>query len=121
MRKHLLALHEEYGHASYPANLLAMFAVVFPALRAPRDLFDRAEDRVAHFVNHVLERARTHTRLTDAAHHVFCSEWAALVYKRLGLTKPDFDPRVIAPVEPLVHRQNFAEPIFLVPEEVEKS
>jgi hypothetical protein len=114
-RKHLLALHEEYGHAPYTANLLGVFAVVFPALRSTRDFFDRAEDRLAHFMNHVLEKARTHKRLVDAEHHMFCSEWAALIYKRLGLTSPDFDPRAIAPVLPLARRDLFAEPVLLQP------
>jgi hypothetical protein len=116
-RKHLLALHEEYGHAPYTANLLEVFAVVFPALRSTRDRVDHAGDRVVHFVNHVLERARAHKRLEDAEHHLFCSQWVALIYKRLGLTSPDFDPRVIAPVEPLARRDRFAEPVFLVPED----
>jgi hypothetical protein len=116
-RKHLLALHEEYGHAPYTANLLEVFAVVFPALRSTRDRFDRAEDRVAHFMNHVLEKAHSHKRLEDAEHHMFCSEWAALVYKRLGLTRSDLDPRAIAPVEPLARRDLFAEPVLLEPAE----
>lgn len=114
-RAHLLALHEEYGHAPYTANLLEVFAVVFPALRPIRDRFDLAEDRVAHFMNHVLEKARRHARLVDAEHHMFCSEWAALVYKRVGLTRADLDPRAIAPVEPLSRRDLFAEPVLLEP------
>jgi hypothetical protein len=114
-RTHLLALHEEYGHAPYTANLLDVFGVVFPALRPARDRFDRAEDRMAHFMNHVLEEARAHKRLVDAEHHMFCSEWVAMVYKRLGLTRSDLDPRAIAPVEPLARRDLFAEPVLLEP------
>ena len=118
-RKHLLALHEEYGHAPYTANLLEVFAVVFPALRTTRDRFDRAEDRLGHFMNHVLERARPHKRLVDAEHHVlFCSEWAAIVYKRLGLTtRPDLAPRLVAPVKPLERPDRFAEPVLLEAED----
>jgi len=104
-----------YGHAPYTANLLDVFAVVFPALRSTRDRFDSAEDRMAYFMNHVLEKARAHKRLVDAEHHMFCSEWVAMVYKRLGLTRSDLDPRAIAPVEPLARRDLFAEPVLLEP------
>jgi hypothetical protein len=38
-----------------------------------------------------------------------------MVYKRLGLTRSDFDPRAIAPVLPLARRDLFAEPILLEP------
>jgi hypothetical protein len=116
LRRHLLALHAEYGHAPYTTNLLEVFGVVFPALRGVRDRFDRAEDRLAHVVNVVLDRARTHKRLEDAEHHVFCSEWAGIVYQRLGLTKPDFDPRLAAPVTALLKADLFAEPAHLVSE-----
>jgi len=112
LRAQMLALYEEYGHAPYSANLLEVFGVVFPALRGTRDRFDRAEDRFAHFVNVVLARAHAHKRLLDAEHHVFCSEWAAIIYKRLGLTIPDFDPRLVAPVNPLLNNL-FAEPVHL--------
>ena len=116
-RNNLRALHEEYGHAPYTANLLEVFAVVFPALRKPRDWFDRSEDRLAYFMNHVLERAHTQKRLLDAEHHVFCSEWAGIVFKRLGLAAlPDFDPRLVAPVRPLEWPDRFAEPVLLEPE-----
>lgn len=116
-RKHLLALHEEYGHAPYTADLLDVFAVVFPALRTTRDRFDNAQDRLAHFMNHVLERARSHKRFVDAEHHVFCSEWVGIVYKRLGLAATvDFDPRLAAPVAPLNHPDRFADPVLLEPE-----
>lgn len=112
-RERLLALHAEYGHAPYTANLLDVFAVAFPALRSTRDFFDRTEDRVAYFINHVLERARTHPRLIDAEHHVFCSEWAGIVYKHLGMVDPDFDPRLVAPVRALERPDRFAEPVLL--------
>jgi len=117
LRGHLQALHAEYGHAPYAANVLEEFVVVFPALRGVRDRFDRAEDRLTHFVNVVLERAHKHQRLQDAAHHVFCSEWVGIVYERLGLTKPEFDHRLAAPVSPLLNANVFAEPVYLVPED----
>jgi hypothetical protein len=117
MRQRLLALHAEYGHAPYTVNLIEVFGVVFPALRGVRDRFGRAEDRLAHFVNVVLERARTHTRLQDADHHVFCSEWVGIVFERLGLTKPEFDHRLAAPVTALLKPDLFAEPVHLVAED----
>lgn len=117
VRRHLLELHAEYGHAPYAANLIKVFGVVFPALRGVRDHVDGAEDRLAHFVNVVLERARKHKRLEDAEHHVFCSEWVGIIYERLGLVKPDFDPRLAAPVVPLLRKDIFAEPLHLIPEE----
>jgi hypothetical protein len=40
------------GLVWYTANLLDVFAVVFPALRPTRDRFERVEDRMAHFMNH---------------------------------------------------------------------
>jgi hypothetical protein len=119
LRQHLLDLHAEFGHAPYAANLLDEFAVVFPALRAARNQFDRAEDRLVHFMNVVLERAHRHKRLTDTEHHMFCSEWVATIYKRLELdrlTGIDFDPRVAAPVDVLRNPQFFSEPVSLVPE-----
>jgi hypothetical protein len=117
MRQHLLALHAEYGHAPYTANLIEVFGVVFPALRGVRDRVDRAEDRLAHFVNNLIERARRHKRLEDAEHHVFCSEWVGIVFERLGLTKPEFDHRLAAPVTPLLKTELFAEPVHLEPAE----
>jgi hypothetical protein len=117
-RKHLLALHEEYGHAPYATNLLELLAVAYPALCTVRDRFDRAEDRLAHFMNHVLERARTHKRLVDAEHHVFCSEWAAIVLKRVGLTTPDLDPRLVAPVRSLEEPDRWAGPVLLEAEDI---
>ena len=78
---------------------------------------DRAHDRVTHVVNSLLERAHKHTRIEDAEHHVFCSEWAGIVFKRLGLAEPEFDPRMAAPVTALIKSNLFAEPVQLVPEE----
>jgi hypothetical protein len=117
VRRHLHALHEEYGHAPYSANLLELFGVVFPALRGARDLFNRAEDRLAHFTNVVLEHAHSHKRFEDSEHHVFCSEWAGIVYERVGLTKPDFDPHLAAPVTPLIEAELFAAPVHLEAEQ----
>jgi hypothetical protein len=117
VRRQLLALHAEYGHAPYTANLLEVFGVVFPALRGMRDRFDRAEDRVAHLVNVLLERTHKHTRLADAEHHVFCSEWVGIVFERLGLTKPEFDHRLAAPVTAPLKADLFAEPVHLVSDE----
>jgi|SRR5215510_4062684 len=117
MRPRLRALYEEFGHAPYNRNLLALFSVVFPALRPASGHFARAEDRVAHFVNDVLHRAREHKSVADAEHHMFCSEWVGTVYKRLGLSTPQFDPHVAAPVTPLLRPKMFAEPVILDPGE----
>lgn len=68
---------------------------------------------MTHFVNVVLARAHKHKRLQDAEHHVLCSEWAAVIYKRLGLVLPDLDPRLVAPVNPLLKSDLFAEPLLL--------
>lgn len=116
LRERLLALHREYGHAPYAANLLEVFGVVFPALRGPRDRIDRAQDRMAHFVSVVLERAHKHKQFLDAEHHVFRSEWVGMIYEHLGLTKPAFDPHLAAPVTALLKADLFAEPANLVPE-----
>jgi hypothetical protein len=108
----LLALHEEYGHAAYTANLLDLFGVVYPALHGARDGLRRAHDRVADVVNALLARAQRETRLQDAEHHVFCSEWVGIIYEKLGLTKPDFDPLLAAPVTALLV-DVFAPPVRL--------
>lgn len=113
LRPHLLALHEEFGHVPYTRNLLALFSVVYPALCTARDRVARAEDRLAHFRNHVLRRDREHKRAEDAEHHVFCSEWVGTVYQRLGLSSPEFDPHLASPVTPLLRANLFAEPVIL--------
>lgn len=113
LRQHLHALHEEFGHIPYTRNLLALFSVVYPALRPARDAIDRVEDRLAHFRNHVLRRAREHKIAADAEHHMFCSEWVGTVYQRLGIAKPEFDPHLAAPVTPLLRSGAFAEPVYL--------
>ena len=51
---------------------------------------------------------------------MFCSEWVATVYKRLGLddlTGIDFDPKLAAPIGPLAHPELFAEPVYLEAED----
>ncbi len=118
VRRHLLGLHAEYGHAPYAVGQLKVFGVVFPALRPMRDRIGRRRNRIAHFRNVVLERARKQRRVADVEHHMFCSEWVATVYKRLGLDDLngiDFDPRLAAPVGPLARRELFAEPVYLEP------
>ncbi|HVM95998.1 MAG TPA: hypothetical protein VMT89_06395 [Candidatus Acidoferrales bacterium] len=120
VRRQLLALHAEYGHAPYAVGQLKVFGVVFPALRGVRDRIGRRRDRLAHFRNVVLERARKPKRVVDADHHMFCSEWVATVYKQLGLGDMngiDFDPRLAAPVGPLTRRDLFAEPVYLESED----
>ena len=50
---------------------------------------------------------------------MFCSEWVATVYKRLGmdiLTGIEFDPKLATPVNPLARPELFAEPVYLEPE-----
>lgn len=116
VRRHLLDLHAEYGHAPYAANLRKVFSVVFPALRPMRDRVARRRNRIAHFRNVILERARKQERVADAEHHVFCSEWVATVYKRIGLGNLngiDFDPSLASPVGPLLRTEFFAEPVYL--------
>ncbi len=118
VRRRLLDLHAEYGHASYAVGQLKVFGVVFPALRPMRDRVGRARDRVAYLRNVILERARRQRRIEDTEHHMFCSEWVATVYKRLGLgdlTGIDFDPKLASPVGPLARRELFAEPVYLEP------
>jgi hypothetical protein len=119
VRERLAALHEEYGHIPYTRNLLALFSVVFPALRPARDAVARAGDRLAHFRNEVLQRAHAHRRVEDAEHHMFCSEWVGTVYERLGLARPEFDPHLAAPVTPLLHEGVFAEPVYLEVEDAQ--
>ena len=87
--------------------------MVYPALRPARDAFDRVEDRLAHFRNQVLHRAREHKIAEDAEHHMFCSEWVGTVYQRLGIARPEFDPHLAAPVTPLLRSGAFAEPVYL--------
>lgn len=118
VRRHLLDLHAEYGHAPYAVGQLKVFGVVFPALRPIRDRIGKRRDRIADFRNVVLERARKQRRIADAEHHMFCSEWVATVYKRLGmgdLTGIDFDPKLASPVGPLARPELFAEPVYLEP------
>ncbi len=119
VRRHLLGLHAEYGDAAYPVGNLKVLSVVFPALRPIRDRVGRAHDRLAHFRNVVLKRASRRRPVKSAEHHMFCSEWVATVYKRLGLddlTGIDFDPKLAAPVGPLTRPELFAEPVYLEPE-----
>ena len=50
---------------------------------------------------------------------MFCSEWVATVYKRLGmdtLTGIDFDPKLSTPVNTLKRAELFTEPVYLEPE-----
>jgi hypothetical protein len=115
VRPHLHALHQEFGHVPYTRNLLDLFGVVYPALRPARDRLHRAEDRLAHFFNEVLPRARIHKTLEDSEHHLFCSEWVGIVYKRLGLSPSTADPHQAAPVTPLLHPELFEEPVILEP------
>ncbi len=122
-RAHLHQLYQEYGHAPYTANLLEVFGVVFPHVRHLRDAFDSAEDRLAHFRNHILEKAHAHGHredgraVEDSHHHVFCSQWVAMVYQSLELVDIK-DPRLVAPVDFLAHPL-FEEPVPLVPEDPE--
>lgn len=113
LRERLRALHDEFGHASYTHNMFALFGVVYPALRPARDVFARAEDRMTHFVEHVLRRAREHAGAEGPEHHLFCSEWVGTVFERLGFSRPDFDAHLAAPVTPLLRPEGFAEPVYL--------
>jgi hypothetical protein len=118
VRRLLLDLHAEYGHAAYPTMHLKVLSVVFPALRPVRDRVGRAYDRLAHFRNALRERAGIQRRIKDVEHHMFCSEWVATVYKRLGmdiLTGIDFDPKLVTPVNPLGRPELFGEPVYLEP------
>lgn len=115
----LLDLHAEYGHAAYAVGHLKVLGVVFPALRPIRDRLGRAHDRLARFRNALRKHTSIQTPIKDAEHHMFCSEWVATVYKRLGLddlTGIDFDPKLAAPVGPLARPELFAEPVYLEPE-----
>jgi hypothetical protein len=119
VRRRLLDLHAEYGHATYPTLHLKVLSVVFPALRPVRDRVGRAYDRLAHFRNALRKRAGIQRRIKDVEHHMFCSEWVATIYKRLGmdnLTGIDFDPELATPVGALLKREVFAEPVYLEPE-----
>ena len=113
-RPHLQSLYLEYGHAPYTANLLEVFGVVFPHVRGARDRLDGAEDRLATFRNELLGKLHVHKHVEDSHHHVFCSQWVAMVYQRLALLEIE-DPRLVAPVDFLGH-EHFAEPVELVPE-----
>lgn len=116
VRRILLDLHAEYGDATYPVGNLKVLSVVFPALRPIRDRLGRTHDRLAEFRNALRERAGMQRRVKDAEHHMFCSEWVATVYKRLGmdiLTGIEFDPKLATPVNPLKRPELFAEPVYL--------
>jgi hypothetical protein len=118
-RRLLLDLHAEYGDAAYPVGNLKVLSVVFPALRPIRDRLGRAHDRLAHYRNALRERAGMKRLIKSAEHHMFCSEWVATVYKRLGmdiLTGIEFDPKLATPVNPLKRPELFAEPVYLEPE-----
>jgi hypothetical protein len=112
LRERLRALHDEFGHVPYTHNLFALFSVVYPSLCPARDAFARA-DRLAHFVGHVLHRAREDAPIGDSEHRLFCSEWVGTVFARLGLAKPEFDAHFAAPVTPLLRPEGFAEPVYL--------
>ncbi len=119
VRRQLLALHAEYGHAPYAVGQMKVLSVVFPALRPMRDRIGRRRDRIAHFRNVVLKHALKQRPNADAEHHMFCSEWVATIYKRLGLgdlNGIDFDPKLATPVGPLARPELFAEPVYLEPE-----
>jgi len=67
-----------------------------------------------------LKYAEKHKPSVDAEHHLFCSEWVATVYKRLGLgdlNGIDFDPKLATPVGPLARPELFAEPVYLESED----
>ena len=120
VRRQLLDLHAEYGHAPYAVGQMKVLSVVFPALRPVRDRIGRRRDRIAHFRNVVLKRAEKQKPIADAEHHMFCSEWVVTVYKRLGLgdlNGIDFDPKLATPVGPLARPELFAEPVYLEPED----
>ncbi len=115
IREGLRSLHEEFGHAPYTKNLLNVFGVIFPELQNARDRLNRAQSRVTDLVNGLLERSRNQKRVADADHHVFCSEWVARVYGRLGILEIP-DPRLAAPVHFLTRTRLFDQPELLVPE-----
>jgi len=114
VRKILKRLHDEYGHAVYDTSFIDLFGVVFPALRKGRDEVDRVKDRRAHRISRLLERAHSYRRVRDTQHRLFCSEWVALVYKRLGVFEIA-DPRNVAPVDFIARLDpdQFAEPVPL--------
>ena len=116
VRRQLLDLHAEYGDAIYSAGQLKVLSVVFPSLRTVRDSIGKVHDRLAHFRNVVLKHAATEEPIKDADHRVFCSEWVARVYDRIGLddlTGIDFDPELATPVGPLARPELFAPPVYL--------
>lgn len=114
-RRQLKDLHDEYGHSPYTADLVDVFAACYPATLKVADFFDKVENRVVHFRNHLREKIGKPADRVDADHHMFCSEWVATVYKRLGIIDVP-DPRLAAPTTFLVKTDLFAEPVPLVPE-----
>ncbi len=116
IRRHLLDLHAEYGDAEYSVGHLKVLSVVFPALRTVRDSIGSVHDRLTEFRNVVLKHTLVEKPIKDADHRVFCSEWVATVYKRLGLddmTGVDFDPKLATPIGPLARPELFAPPVYL--------
>jgi hypothetical protein len=116
VRRHLLEMHTEYGDADYSVGQLKVLSVVFPALRTVRDSIGSVHDRLTEFRNVVLKHALNEEPVKDAEHRVFCSEWVARVYKRIGLddlTGIDFDPELATPVGPLARPELFAPPVYL--------
>lgn len=113
-RGHLKDLYDEYGHSPYTANLADVFAAAYLATLKVGDFFDNVENRVAHVRNHLRGRLGKPVDRVDAEHHMFCSEWVATVYKRLGIIDIR-DPRLAAPTTFLVETDLFEEPVPLVP------
>ncbi len=120
VRRGLLELHAEYGHARYAVGRLKVLSVVFPALRPMRDRLSRPRDQDANLKELVREPIPKQQPKPGADQHMFCSEWVAMVYKRLGLGElngVDFDPKLAAPVGPLSRPEFFGEPVYLDPSE----
>lgn len=115
LREELAALYREFGHARFPVNLLNFCSVVFPALRTSRDRLNRAQDSLASIVNRLLHDAGNQPTVPDADHHIFCSEWVARVYKRLGVLEVP-DPRLVAPMHFLTATNLFDQPVPIFPE-----
>lgn len=100
--KTMARCYRDYGDKVYEVNILSLLASVIPCLRQARDTIEWDDEEIQDFV--------------------FCSELAALVYRRLGLLSKEFDPSDVIPVDFLGYDADgmprlVEDPIMLLPNE----
>lgn len=76
-------------------NLISLLAVIFPSLRKLRDVVEEI-----CIDGYKIYRLIANTQgQPPVASWVFCSEFVAIVYKKLGLLSKPIDVRNVAPVD----------------------